>query len=104
MLECTAASGQHDHATFWERADESVRCSGFWAKLLLADRPTGLGPGDQMTGSCNAFLCYASVFDVATYATSGAFGEHYGLTRIYGPTGHAIGWTAQQALRSFYYR
>ena len=32
MPEYTAASGRHDHATFWERADESVRCSGFWAK------------------------------------------------------------------------
>ena len=31
-LEYTAASARHDHATFWERADESVRCSGFWAK------------------------------------------------------------------------
>ncbi len=28
---------------------------------------------------------------------------HYGPTRIYGPTGHAIGWTAQQALRSVYH-
>ncbi len=27
-------------------------------------------------------------------------GTHYGSTRIYGPTGHAIGGTAQQALRS----
>ncbi len=32
MPEYTAASGRHDHATFRERADESVRCSGFWAK------------------------------------------------------------------------
>ena len=31
MPEYTAASGRHDHATFRERADESVRCSGFWA-------------------------------------------------------------------------
>jgi hypothetical protein len=31
-----------------------------------------------------------------------AVGTHYGPTRIYGPTGHAIGGTAQQALRSFY--
>ena len=29
-----------------------------------------------------------------------AVGTHYGPTRIYGPTGHAIGGTAQQALRS----
>ncbi len=29
---------------------------------------------------------------------------HYGPTRIYGPTGHAIGGMAQQALRSFYRR
>ena len=36
-----------NHATFRERADESVRCSGFWAKLLHADRPTGLGQGSQ---------------------------------------------------------
>ena len=28
-----------------------------------------------------------------------AVGKHYGRTRIYGPTGHAIGGTAQQALR-----
>jgi len=28
-----------------------------------------------------------------------AVGTHYGPTRIYGPTGHAIGGTAQQALR-----
>ena len=27
-------------------------------------------------------------------------GTHYGLTQIYGPTGHAIGGTAQLALRS----
>ncbi len=32
-----------------------------------------------------------------------AVGTHYGPTRIYGPTGHAIGGTAQQALRSFYH-
>jgi hypothetical protein len=31
-----------------------------------------------------------------------AVGTHYGPTRIYGPTGHAIGGTAQQALRIFY--
>jgi hypothetical protein len=31
-----------------------------------------------------------------------AVGTHYGPTRIYGPTGHVIGGTAQQALRSFY--
>ncbi len=31
MPEYTAASGRHDHATFRERTDESVRCSGFWA-------------------------------------------------------------------------
>jgi hypothetical protein len=31
-----------------------------------------------------------------------AVGTHYGPTRIYGPTGHAIGGTAQQALLSFY--
>jgi hypothetical protein len=51
MLECTAASRRHDHATFRERADESVRCSEFWAKLLYANRPTGLGPGSQMTSN-----------------------------------------------------
>ncbi len=33
-----------------------------------------------------------------------AVGTHYGPTRIYGPTGHAIGGTAQQALQSFYRR
>ncbi len=38
MLECTAAGGQHNHATFRELADESVGCWGFWAKLLHADR------------------------------------------------------------------
>jgi hypothetical protein len=32
MKEYTTASGRHDHATFRERADGSVRCSGFWAK------------------------------------------------------------------------
>ncbi len=31
-----------------------------------------------------------------------AVGTHYGPTRIYGPTGHAIGGTAQQTLLSFY--
>jgi hypothetical protein len=49
MLECTTASGRHDHATFRERANESVRCSGFGPKLLHADQPRGLGPGSQMT-------------------------------------------------------
>ena len=29
-----------------------------------------------------------------------AVGTHFGPTRIYGPTGHAIGGTAQLALRS----
>ena len=29
MPECTAASGRYGHAAFRERADESVRCSGF---------------------------------------------------------------------------
>ena len=38
MLEYTAASGLIDHATFRKLADASVRCSGFWAKLLHADR------------------------------------------------------------------
>ena len=33
-----------------------------------------------------------------------AVGTHYGLTRIYEPTGHAIGGTTQQTLRSFYSR
>ncbi len=33
-----------------------------------------------------------------------AVGTQYGPTRIYGPTGHAIGGTAQQALQSFYSR
>jgi hypothetical protein len=32
-----------------------------------------------------------------------AVGTHYGPTRIYGPTGHAIGGTIQQALLSFYH-
>ncbi len=32
-----------------------------------------------------------------------AVGTHYGPTRIYEPTGHAIGGTAQQAIRSFYH-
>ncbi len=31
-----------------------------------------------------------------------AVGTHYGQTRIYGPTDHAIRGTAQQALLSFY--
>ena len=50
MPECTAASGLHDHATILDRADESVLCSGFRAKLLHADRPTGRGPGSQVSG------------------------------------------------------
>jgi hypothetical protein len=33
-----------------------------------------------------------------------AVGKHYWQTLIYGPTGHAIGGTAQQALLSFYCR
>jgi hypothetical protein len=44
---------------------------------------------------------------VATYTTSGACAscrDALRLTWIYGPTGHAIGGTAQQALRSFYNR
>ena len=44
--------------------NESVRCSGFWAKLQHADRPTGLGPGSQVTCRSNSFLSNASVFDV----------------------------------------
>ena len=44
--------------------NESVQCSGFWAKLQHADRPTGLGPGSQVTCRSNSFLCNASVFDV----------------------------------------
>ncbi len=32
-----------------------------------------------------------------------AVGTHYGPTRIYGPMGHAIKGTAQQALQSFYH-
>ncbi len=45
MLEYTAVSFRLDHATFQERANASVRCSGFEAKLLHADRPTGHGQG-----------------------------------------------------------
>ncbi len=44
MLEYTAASGRLDHATFREQADASVGCLGFRAKLLHADRLTGLWP------------------------------------------------------------
>ena len=47
---CRSAPRQADDTTtrtFLERADESVRCSGFWAKLLHADQPTELGPGSQ---------------------------------------------------------
>ncbi len=40
----TTASGRLDHATFRERADELVRCSGFEAMLRHADRPTRHGP------------------------------------------------------------
>jgi hypothetical protein len=47
MPEYTAARGRLDHATFWEQSDASVQCTGFWAKLLHADRTTGLGPGSQ---------------------------------------------------------
>ena len=32
--EHTEASGRHDHATFRERADASVRCPGLGARLL----------------------------------------------------------------------
>ena len=32
--EYTAASGRHDHATFRELADASVRCLGLGARLL----------------------------------------------------------------------
>ncbi len=43
-------------------------------------------------GCCN--ICYIK-----------AVGMRYGQTQIiYGPTGHAIGGTAQQALLSFYHR
>ncbi len=45
--EYIAASGRIDHTTFQEGADASVRCSGFLAKLLHADRQTELGPGSQ---------------------------------------------------------
>ena len=32
--EYTTTSGRHDHATFLERADASVRCTGLGARLL----------------------------------------------------------------------
>ena len=35
MQEYTAASGRHDHATFRERADASIRCPGLGAKLYM---------------------------------------------------------------------
>ncbi len=35
MQEYTAARGRHDHATFRELADASVRCTGLVVKLLL---------------------------------------------------------------------
>ncbi len=35
MLECTKASGRLDHATFRERADESVRYTGLGVKLYM---------------------------------------------------------------------
>jgi hypothetical protein len=75
IQECTAASGRHDHATFRERADESVRCWGFWAKLLHADRPTGLGPDSQVTvGS------YHSFYATPAYLTFGAEASEVRIT------------------------
>jgi hypothetical protein len=59
MPEYTAARGRHDHATFRERADASVRCSGFEAKLPHADRPTRHGPGIAMTFSGFFFVTLA---------------------------------------------
>jgi hypothetical protein len=41
--EYTAARGQHNHATFREQADASVRCTGLGANYLLW--PTRPGPG-----------------------------------------------------------
>jgi hypothetical protein len=35
MLDYTAASGRLDQATFWERADASVRCTGLGVKLYM---------------------------------------------------------------------
>ena len=35
MPEYTAASGRHDHTTFLERAEESIRCPGLGAKLYM---------------------------------------------------------------------
>jgi hypothetical protein len=35
MLECTAARGRLDHATFLELADASVRCTGLGVKLYM---------------------------------------------------------------------
>ena len=35
MLEHTAASGRLDHATFRERADASVQCTGLGVKLYM---------------------------------------------------------------------
>ncbi len=35
MPEYTAASGRLDHATFRERADASVRCTGLGVKLYM---------------------------------------------------------------------
>ncbi len=39
----TAAGRRHDHATFLERADVSVRCKGRGVKLLLANFRRGPG-------------------------------------------------------------
>ena len=55
LPEYTAASGRLDHATFWERADASVRCTGLGVKLYMPRSNEALAGG-------NLFIIDAKMF------------------------------------------
>ena len=65
-------------------------------------RRRGIGPSSSMRPSGSATISPSKGMFRRTRHQERwlAVGTHYGPTRIYGPTGHAIGGTAQLALRS----
>ncbi len=73
--------------------DRATLSAPKWDRPIHEMRPSGAAPTSPPEGVLQ-HMQYQELWR--------AVRTHYGLTRIYGPTGHAIRGTAQQALWSFY--
>ena len=75
--EYTAASGRHDHASFRELADASVRCPGLGARLAVGTHygPTGIhwadySPRNRRDGSAGTTMLYHLHIDSLAHSLS----------------------------------